>query len=182
MKATGIVRRVDELGRIVIPKELRKNLRMREGSPLEIFMSSEGEIVLKKYSLISSLEDFAKQVVDAIFSVHEQLVLICDKDEILHMAGSSKSEYINKRISLDVEKIISDRKVTLSNKKENAIMHKIIKGDEAEYNSQIIVPINASGDTLGAIIMFTKEPGSDFTMSDVKSISTMANFLAKQME
>ncbi|MDD4210868.1 MAG: stage V sporulation T C-terminal domain-containing protein [Clostridia bacterium] len=182
MKATGIIRRVDELGRIVIPKEIRKTLRMKEGSPIEIFMNDTGGIVLKKYSPLSELNDFAKEAVESIFMSVEHSTLLCDKDEILQVAGTNKTDYINKAISFEIEKIIADRKVTLSNKKEDATIYKLIKEDVNDYTSQIIAPINCSGDTLGAIIIFSKDLNTTLTLSEVKVATTMANFLAKRME
>jgi len=182
MKATGIIRRVDELGRIVIPKEIRKSLRMREGTPIEIFMGTQEEIVLKKYSPLNELNDFSKEAVEAIFSALEYPTLLVDKDEVLHVAGISKTEYINKTISVEVEKIIADRKGVLLNKKDNANMCSIVKDDQSDYSAQIIVPINASGDTYGAIVLFSKEHDAHFSLIEVKAVSVLANFLAKQFE
>jgi AbrB family transcriptional regulator (stage V sporulation protein T) len=182
MKATGIIRRVDELGRIVIPKEIRKSLRMREGTPIEIYMGIENEIILKKYSPLNESNDYAKEAVDAIFLSLEQPVLLVDKDEVLQVAGVSKAEYINKPVSLDIEKVISERKVTLLNKKENATMISLIKADLAEYVAQIVVPINAGGDAMGAIILFSKDEAATFGSVEVKTLSVIAHFLAKQLE
>ena len=182
MKATGMIRRVDELGRIVIPKEIRKSLRMKEGTPIEIFMGTDDDIVLKKYSPLKELNDYALEAVEAIFTSLEYPTLLVDKDEVLQVSGVNKTEYINKPISNSIEKIILDRKVTLLNKLENATMCEIIKEDNSEYTSQIIVPINASGDILGAIILFSKEESVVFRELEVKTLSVMANFLAKQLE
>lgn len=182
MRATGIVRRVDELGRIVIPKEIRRTLRMREGAPLEIYTDNDGSIVLKKYSQMGELKDFSKEAADSIFSVIEQNVIITDKDEVIASSGQFKNDYIKKPISLEVEKLIANRKATLLNKKEKATIDKIIKNDINEYVAQVIVPINVGGDTVGAIIIFSKEPLAVFGNTEVKVASSMANFLAKQME
>ena len=182
MKATGIVRRVDELGRIVIPKEIRRTLRMKEGSPLEIFTNNEGEIVLKKYSRVKELNSFSSEACDAIFEVIEKNVLLTDKDYVIASSGSFKNDYIKKQISKDLEKLIENRKATLLNKKDNAVISKLIKDDMNEYISQVIVPINAGGDTVGAIIIFVKDSNDNLTLNEVKIASSMANFLAKQME
>jgi AbrB family transcriptional regulator, stage V sporulation protein T len=182
MKATGIIRRVDELGRIVIPKEIRKTLRLKEGTPIEIFVSENSEVVLKKYSPLNELNDFAKEVVEAVYMSVEQPTIICDKDEIIQVAGANKADYINKPISASVEKIIAERKPVMSNKKENATIYKIVKEDAGDYISQIIIPINSGGDTLGAIIIFNKDASISFTIAEVKVATAMANFLAKQME
>lgn len=182
MKATGIIRRVDELGRIVIPKEIRKSLRMREGTPIEIFMGTENEIVLKKYSPLNELKDFAKEAVEAVFSSLEHSTLLVDKDEVLQVAGVSKTEYINKTITIELEKIIAERKAMLLNKKENANMVSLVKDDDNEYYAQIIVPIHASGDTYGAIVLFSKEANTQFSLIEAKAVTLLANFLAKQFE
>src|SRR4051794_17595655 len=109
MKATGIVRRIDDLGRVVIPKEIRRTLRIREGDPLEIFVDRDGEVILKKYSPISELSDFAKEYAEALFDSLGNPVLICDRDSYIALAGSSKKDYLNKNISDLVEKTMEDR-------------------------------------------------------------------------
>ncbi|GAE47390.1 stage V sporulation protein T [Mesobacillus boroniphilus JCM 21738] len=96
MKATGIVRRIDDLGRVVIPKEIRRTLRIREGDPLEIFVDRDGEVILKKYSPISELSDFAKEYAEALYDSLGNPVLICDRDTYIALAGGSKKDYLNK--------------------------------------------------------------------------------------
>src|SRR5699024_1805471 len=112
MKATGIVRRIDDLGRVVIPKEIRRTLRIREGDPLEIFVAREGEVILKKYSPINELGHFAQEYAEALFDSLHHPVLICDRDEFIAIAGESKYDYLNKYIIYTLEKIIE--KWTLS--------------------------------------------------------------------
>ena len=117
MKATGIVRRIDDLGRVVIPKEIRRTLRIREGDPLEIFVDRDGEVILKKYSPISELGDFAKEYAEALFDSLGNPVLICDRDTYIAIAGGSKKDYLNKNISDLVEKTMEDRTSILINQK-----------------------------------------------------------------
>ena len=109
MKATGIVRRIDDLGRVVIPKEIRRTLRIREGDPLEIFVDRDGEVILKKYSPISELGDFAKEYAEALFDSLGNPVFICDRDTYIATAGGSKKDYLNKNISDLVEKTMEER-------------------------------------------------------------------------
>ena len=109
MKATGIVRRIDDLGRVVIPKEIRRTLRIREGDPLEIFVDSDGEVILKKYSPISELSDFAKEYAEALYDSLGSSVLISDRDAVITLAGGSKKEYFNKNISELIEKQMGER-------------------------------------------------------------------------
>jgi len=113
MKATGIVRRIDDLGRVVIPKEIRRTLRIREGDPLEIFVDRDGEVILKKYSPISELGDFAKEYGEALYDSLGHPVLICDRDVFIAVAGSSKKEYLNKNISSLVESVMESRSSSL---------------------------------------------------------------------
>ncbi len=103
MKATGIVRRIDDLGRVVIPKEIRRTLRIREGDPLEIFVDRDGEVILKKYSPIGELGDFAKEYADSLFESTNHITMISDRDSIIAVAGGSKKDYLDKSIGPIVE-------------------------------------------------------------------------------
>src|SRR3954452_3219285 len=118
MKATGIVRRIDDLGRVVIPKEIRRTLRIREGDPLEIFVDRDGEVILKKYSPISELGDFAKEYAEALFDSLGNPILICDRDTYITIAGGSKKDFLNKSISSLIEKTMEGRTSILINQKE----------------------------------------------------------------
>jgi len=109
VKATGVVRRIDDLGRIVIPKEIRKTLRIREGDPLEIFTDKEGEIILKKYSPIGELSEFATQYAETLAKTTGHIACITDKDTIIAVAGAPKKEYLEKSISSEIERLIEDR-------------------------------------------------------------------------
>ncbi|EPZ37489.1 MULTISPECIES: stage V sporulation protein T [Anoxybacillus] len=177
MKATGIVRRIDDLGRVVIPKEIRRTLRIREGDPLEIFVDRDGEVILKKYSPISELGDFAKEYAEALFDSLEQPVLICDRDVFIAVAGGSKKEYLNKSVSELVEKVMEDRQSILHTEEKNV---SFTQGHEEHMQSYVIAPIIAGGDPIGAVIIFSK----DKTLGEVehKAAETAASFLARQME
>ncbi|MDA7028377.1 stage V sporulation protein T [Bacillus sp. CLL-7-23] len=176
MKATGIVRRIDDLGRVVIPKEIRRTLRIREGDPLEIFVDRDGEVILKKYSPISELGDFAKEYADALYDSMGHSVLICDRDVFIAVSGSSKKDYMNKSIGDIVEKAMEQRNSVLE---ENKTIQ-LIDGIEEEVNSYTIGPIVANGDPIGAVVIFSK----DQTIGEVehKAVETAAGFLARQME
>jgi AbrB family transcriptional regulator, stage V sporulation protein T len=177
MKATGIVRRIDDLGRVVIPKEIRRTLRIREGDPLEIFVDRDGEVILKKYSPISELSDFAKEYAEALYDSLGNPVLICDRDTYIALAGGSKKDYLNKNISELVEKTMEDRTSSLVNQQTNI---SLVEGNEEPASAYTIGPIIANGDPIGAVIIFSKE-GS---LGDVeqKAVETAAGFLARQME
>ncbi|ELK48351.1 UNVERIFIED_CONTAM: stage V sporulation protein T [Halobacillus marinus] len=178
MKATGIVRRIDDLGRVVIPKEIRRTLRIREGDPLEIFVDREGEVILKKYSPISELGDFAKEYAEALSESLESPVLICDRDEFIAVAGGVKKEYMNRSIGSKVEEIMDTRTMSFEKHPDPV---EFVQGQEEDVISYIIYPIIAQGDPIGCVIAFNKE-GSPMEESMTKALQTAASFLAKQME
>lgn len=177
MKATGIVRRIDDLGRVVIPKEIRRTLRIREGDPLEIFVDRDGEVILKKYSPISELGDFAKEYAEALYDSLGNPVLICDRDSYIALAGGSKKDYLNKGISELVEKTMEERNSILINQPGET---SLAEGNQEEITSYTIGPIIANGDPIGAVIIYSKEG----TLGEVehKAVETAAGFLARQME
>lgn len=177
MKATGIVRRIDDLGRVVIPKEIRRTLRIREGDPLEIFVDRDGEVILKKYSPISELSDFAKEYAEALFDSLSHPVLICDRDTYIAVAGGSKKDYLNKNISDLVEKTMEERNSVLMNQQDSVT---IVDGNDESISAYTIGPIIANGDPIGAVIIVAKEG----TLGDVeqKAVETASSFLARQME
>lgn len=178
MKATGIVRRIDDLGRVVIPKEIRRTLRIREGDPLEIFVDREGEVILKKYSPINELGNFAKEYAEALFDSLHYPVLICDRDEVIAIAGESKKDYLNKSIGTQLEKTMESRSPVFET--EPATLE-TIQGKDEELDSYCISPIIANGDPIGCVMMFSKE-GKKLSSVEQKSTETASSFLAKQME
>ena len=113
MKATGIVRRIDDLGRVVIPKEIRRTMRIREGDPLEIYTDREGGVILKKYSPISELNEFAGEFIESAHSVLGDSAVVTDTDQVVAVSGGSKREYLDKKISPEIEKIIQSKSVRL---------------------------------------------------------------------
>ncbi|WP_409272972.1 stage V sporulation protein T [Neobacillus sp. SCS-31] len=177
MKATGIVRRIDDLGRVVIPKEIRRTLRIREGDPLEIFVDRDGEVILKKYSPISELSDFAREYAEALYDSLGNPVLICDRDTYIAVAGGSKKDFLNKNIGELVEKTMEDRSSVLVTQQGTI---GLVDGIDESVSSYTIGPIIANGDPIGAVIIFAKEG----TLGEVekKAVETAASFLARQME
>lgn len=177
MKATGIVRRIDDLGRVVIPKEIRRTLRIREGDPLEIFVDRDGEVILKKYSPISELSDFAKEYAEALYDSLGHPVLICDRDVFIAMAGGSKKEYLNKNVSELIEKTMDDRSSVLETEEKQV---SIVDGNEETVSSYTVGPIVANGDPIGAVVILSKEKALGEV--EQKAVETAAGFLARQME
>lgn len=180
MKATGIVRRIDDLGRVVVPKEIRRTLRIREGDPLEIFTDREGEIILKKYSPIGELGQFAKQYADSLAQTTGYIIAITDKDQFIAVAGSIKNLLL-KGISRELEDIINERETVIaSNDDKNFI--RITNEDNTEFSYQVISPIISEGDAIGSVIILTKDSKVKFGETEIKLASTAAAFLGRQME
>lgn len=185
MKATGIVRRIDDLGRVVIPKEIRRTLRIREGDPLEIFVDRDGEVILKKYSPIGELGDFAKEYADSLYEAIGHTALIADRDTIIAVAGAPKKEFLNKAVGSLVERVMEDRKTLVVNKPgDNKARGSLIgdDDDDSRFSSYVISPIVSGGDPIGAVIICSREPDVQMTETEIKLAETAAGFLAKQME
>lgn len=178
MKATGIVRRIDELGRVVIPMEIRRTMRIREGDPLEIFTDKEGELILRKYSPMESLDSYAVYIADSIAETVEKGVIICDKDTIIAVSGLPKKDYINHNISKELLNIMEGRRTVL-NLSDNLV--KITADGEIDFKSQVISPIVAGGDLYGAIVILPKEKDMTLSETDMKVAITATNYLSKQL-
>lgn len=181
MKATGIVRRIDDLGRVVIPKEIRRTLRIREGDPLEIFTDREGEIILKKYSPIGELGQFAKQYADSLAQTTGHIIAISDKDQFVAAAGSMKKDFLSKPITRELEEVINERENLMASKDDKNFV-RIVSDDDTEYTYQVIWPIISEGDAIGAVIILSKDPKVKFGDVENKLASTAASFLGRQME
>ena len=149
MKATGVVRRIDDLGRIVIPKEIRRTLRIKEGDPLEIFTDKEGEVILKKYSPIGELSEFATGYAETLSKTTGHIACITDKDSVIAVSGGSKKEFLEQYLSPELEKVMENKEIYTS-KENNEIALPITQNDnkQRKYNSQVIYPIISDGDVI----------------------------------
>jgi len=185
MKATGIVRRIDDLGRVVIPKEIRRTLRIRDGDPLEIYVDHEGEVILKKYSPISELGDFAKEYAESLNETLGHIAMIADRDVIIAVAGGNKREFLSKPVGKLLEKSLQDRNTIIMNGLENVVDENLhaIQTDDREYTirAQVIAPIITQGEPIGAVLIVSKDPGVKLGELEIKLAETAAGFLAKQM-
>ena len=183
MKATGVVRRIDDLGRFEIPKEIRKTLRIKEGEPLEIFTDREGQIILKKYSPIGELSEFASGYAETLSKTTGHIACITDKDTIIAVSGGSKKEYLEQDISKELEQLMEDKEVYTSKENSNIAMP-IIKNEnqDKKNNSQIVYPIISNGDTIGTVILMSKEPNKKMTEVEQKVVQSAATFLGSQMD
>ena len=183
MKATGVVRRIDDLGRIVIPKEIRKVLRIKEGDPIEIFTGREGEVILKKYSPIGELSEFASDYAYTLAKTTGHIACITDKDTVIAVSGGAKKEFLEQNISKELEKIMDEREIYTSNK-NNDISVPITKNENQErrLNSQVIYPIISQGDVIGSVILLSKEQNKKMNETELKVAQSAAGFLSSQME
>lgn len=179
MKATGIVRRIDDLGRVVIPKEIRRTLRIREGDPLEIFVDRDGEVILKKYSPIGELGDFAKEYAESLYESTGHITIISDRDTVIAVAGGSKKEYMDKQIGMLLENCMENRKTMIET---NAGNYEIVKDSQEAFSSFVVAPIVAGGDPIGTVVMLNKDDSVKMSQMEVKMSETAAGFLGKQME
>lgn len=184
MKATGIVRRIDDLGRVVIPKEIRRTMRIREGEPLEIFVDREGEVILKKYSPIGELGEFAQEYVDVLAESTGHIACVLDRDVAIAVAGAPKKEYLEKPISPVAERVMKERKAVVINDPKT---HPFCEGcgdddRDCKFSSAVLAPIIAEGDPLGVVVLTSTKPGVNMGDLETKLVTTAAGFLARQME
>ena len=179
MKATGIVRRIDDLGRVVIPKEIRRTMRIREGDPLEIYTDREGEVIFKKYSPIGELAGFAAQYAETLHKICSIAVVVTDRDAVIACAGISKKEYTDRKVSPHIEEIMDKRTLFVSKSGESL---SLTEGGNAKI--RCAMPILANGDIAGCVASLSSgEVGSDLpTETEAKLIQTAASFLGKQLE
>ena len=183
MKATGIVRRIDDLGRVVIPKEIRRTMRIREGDPLEIYTDREGEVIFKKYSPVGELQSFAVQYAETLSKTAAMPIFDCDRDGIIAVSGASKREYLDRRISQDLESIIESRTLYKRTQGKEALS---ILPDGCSHYISAAMPIISEGDIVGCILSgWQFDTPCDNKISDdveCKLVETAAIFLGKQIE
>ncbi len=183
MKATGVVRRIDDLGRIVIPKEIRKTLRIKEGDPLEIFTDKDGEIILKKYSPIGELSEFAINYAETLAKTTGHIACITDKDTVIAVSGAPKKEFLQQNLSQELEEVMDNKEIYTS-KENNEVSLPITQNDnkERKYNSQVVYPIVSQGDAIGSIILISKDQNTKMGEMELKVVQSAAGFLGSQME
>ena len=183
MKATGIVRRIDDLGRVVIPKEIRRTMRIREGDPLEIYTDREGEVIFKKYSPIGELGEFASQYAETLHKTCNMAVVICDRDAVIACSGVPRKEYSDKRISKDFEEIIASRSLYVHHGDSDRFA---VIADGGSHFISCAMPIINEGDIIGCVASLTDNSGvrsPELSAElEAKLIQTAAIFLGKQLE
>ena len=181
MKATGIVRRIDDLGRVVIPKEIRRTLRLREGTPLEIFTDREGEIILKKYSPMVELTAFAGQYAEAMAQSTGLMVCITDRDQVIAVAGGPKKDLLQKTISKQLEHAIGEREMIQATREDKSFVP--LTSEEVEgITAQVVAPIICEGDAIGSVALLSRDAKAKLGEMEMKLVTTAAGFLGRQME
>ena len=179
MKATGIVRRIDDLGRVVIPKEIRRTLRIREGDPLEIYTATDGEVIFKKYSPVGEMSVFAAQYADVLSRISSLPTIICDRDHVIAAAGVSKREFLERRVSSILEGYMENRRTYAHHQGD---LSPVTPVEGIDHDAAVIFPIIAAGDVTGAVVMLKSDSMKFPSDTEVKLAQSAAAFLGKQME
>lgn len=179
MRATSIVRHIDDLGRVVIPKEIRRTMRLPEGTALEIYTDREDTIILKKYSPMAEMSLFAKQYCEALGQVFKHTILITDRDQVVAAVGPSRKEFQGQSISKELEDIIQNRENVMTEKGKGA--RPVFRNDQLPYTGQMIYPVISEGDVIGAVIFASCEENAEFGEAERKAAACAAAFLGKQM-
>lgn len=179
MKATGIVRRIDDLGRVVIPKEIRRTMRIREGDPLEIYTSRDGEVIFKKYSLLGGVEDFAGQLCESVSKSTGAICAVTDRDTIVAVAGGGRRELLGKHISPELEELLSSRKVYQLDAQQPPLP---VSDAVDKFQVLLAAPILSEGDLLGAVVFIGQGPVIPATETEYKLAQTIASFMGRHME
>lgn len=178
MKATGIVRRIDDLGRVVIPKEIRRTMRIREGDPLEIYTEKDGEVIFKKYSPMGEMGEYAAQLCETMYKTTGCPTAIADRDSIISVFGAPKREFYEKRISPELEQIMEGRQIYHRKRGERGLP---VTEHETKFSLGVAAPILSEGDLMGCVLFFT-EGDVVLTETEYKLAQTVSGFLGRQME
>lgn len=179
MKATGIVRRIDDLGRVVIPKEIRRTMRIREGDPLEIYTNSEGEVIFKKYSAVSEMSENAGYVADIMHKIAGCPVVIFDKDHVVAVSGVSKKEFSERRVTGQLEELMESRGQFFC---PDGSTNNFYPAEGVDKTAIAAIPIITAGDVSGAVAFLTSEKCTEVTDLQKSLINAAAQFLARQIE
>ena len=177
MKATGIVRRIDDLGRVVIPQEIRRTMRIREGDPLEIYTDTDGQVIFKKYSPMGELSEFAVQICDALHKTTGEIAAVCDRDTVIAVAGGGKRELLERRVSRELEELMTARGQYAA---ETCTLP-VTETDE-RYAVAVAAPILSEGDVLGCVVFLCEQDHLAVGETEYPLAQTIAGFLGRHME
>ena len=179
MKATGIVRRIDDLGRVVIPKEIRRTMRIREGDPLEIYTDIDGEVIFKKYSPMGELAEFTAQYCEVLYKAIGMPVVITDRDHVVCCMGVQKKDAIDKRITSALEKVMENRAGFIASAEDKNVLCPV---DGLDRNACIAIPILGNGDVSGCVVVLFNEKNEIPAQAEIKLAEVAAQFLGRQTE
>ncbi len=179
MKATGIVRRIDDLGRVVIPKEIRRTMRIREGDPLEIYTNPDGEVIFKKYSPVGEISDTAAQYAEVLAKIGGCPSVICDRDHVIAASGIQKKEILERRVSSSLEDVIEQRKSIVYRSFEDKKINPI---EGVDKYAIACTPIVTQGDVSGAVMMLSSDGNEYATPEQSALVQAAALYFSKQME
>jgi len=181
MTDTGIIRRIDELGRVVIPKEIRRKMRIKEGDPVEFYTNSN-ELILKKYSPITGLKEIAKSVADGVSEETAKTCIVVDNNAVVCVGRNKNKELVGKEISQELFKMLCERKSSIINRADMENATPITQGEEQPFENLVIVPIVALGDCYGGIILADNDKGSRFTMTELRYLNLASKLISGQLE
>ena len=179
MTNAHIVRRIDDLGRVVIPKEIRRTMRLREGDPLEIYTSRDGEVIFKKYSLMGGIDEFASQICDTLSKTTGLTVAVTDRDSVIAAAGGARRDLIGRRISPRLEQIMEDRGIYRAKKEERSVF---VTDTQDRFIASVAAPIISEGDALGLVLFVVTDGEPAAGETEYKLAQTIAGFLGRHME
>ena len=180
MKATGMIRKIDDLGRIVIPKEIRKTLKIREGDMLEIYVEKNGEVILKRYAPFGDMLDRITIFAEVISKNTGCNVIVTDTKKVIACNGGIANKYLEKEISEELLIKIEER--TLYGIKEKSSVSIVEKEEKNKNVKQLISPIIVEGNAVGSIIYFTNDEKKQFTDGDIKLVQIATNYITNEME
>lgn len=179
MRATGIVRRIDDLGRVVIPKEIRRTMRIREGTPLEIFTDKDGEVIFKKYSLLDNVNEFAGQLCETLYKTTGHPAVITDLDSVIAVAGLPKKEWTEQHISHALVDVMENRRLYRHEDGKSAVS---IVDSQQEVSVSVAAPILTEGDVMGCVVFADTPNGQPVGEVEEKLAQTVSIFLGRHME
>lgn len=182
MKNTGIVRRIDDLGRVVIPKEIRRSMFIKEGTPLEIHITDEGDVLLRKHNVINTVADIAQVFCEVVFSCLHFPTLITDCNKIVACEGTSKKAYLNKQLSPEVKNIILESQNYTASTSNKTTLYPVVEGEEIKFTSQIIIPIIYDGVCEGTIVLLCFDKNSTYSNIDVKVLQALSCIMSKLLD
>lgn len=179
MKATGIVRRIDDLGRVVIPKEIRRTMRIREGDPLEIYTDRDGEVIFKKYSLMNGLGEFSAQLCETLYKTTGHPAVITDRDSIVALSGLPRRELLEKRVSVPMEHVMEGRQIYQYREGTPMFPLSELSQDTVVFTA---APILSEGDVMGCVAFIGSSEDTPLGETEYKLVQTISGFLGRHME